>query len=184
MKKGKQITLAFVVAAILGGAAFLLSKRSNLARPNSVRLQFALTGVREPIYQGKPLDSWILDYRSPEPVYRDKAVAMVQLAGTNAISTLVRMLEVRDPIKRGITDFWNDHISRTVPKYVPSISNIHSGIYKAAAANACADLGDKAKPAVPALTGLLKSQDAYVRSAATAALKRIDPVSAAKAGVQ
>jgi HEAT repeat protein len=44
--------------------------------------------------------------------------------------------------------------------------------------------GVEAKPAVPALVGLLKDPDLGVRTAATNALKKIDPEAAVKAGVK
>ena len=43
--------------------------------------------------------------------------------------------------------------------------------------------GAQAKPAVPTLVGLLDSREENIRSAATSALKQIDPEAAAKAGV-
>ena len=44
-------------------------------------------------------------------------------------------------------------------------------------------LGAEAKPAVPTLAALLSDADAAIRSAATNALKHIDPEAAARAGI-
>jgi HEAT repeat protein len=88
------------------------------------------------------------------------------------------MLRAHDPrSKRHVLEF----VQR---QSLYRVHYISSGIRNCAAANACEDLGEKAKPAVPALVELLKSEDAYVRSAASAALKRIDPEAATKAGVE
>src|SRR5262249_7104785 len=51
-------------------------------------------------------------------------------------------------------------------------------------ANLCAGLGPKAKAAVPALIAMLNDEkDENVRSLTMAALKKIDPVAARRAGV-
>jgi HEAT repeat protein len=52
------------------------------------------------------------------------------------------------------------------------------------AVGSLATFGAQAKPSVPTLVGLLKSDQVNIRSAATNALKKIDPEAAAKAGVQ
>ncbi len=52
------------------------------------------------------------------------------------------------------------------------------------AVGSLAEFGERAKPAVPMLVEMLKSSDAYLRTAATNALKRIDPETADKVGVK
>ena len=50
--------------------------------------------------------------------------------------------------------------------------------------SACHKIGPDAKECVPLLLDLLKSDDAYLRNRAGAALKMIDPEAAAAAGVK
>src|ERR1035441_2154889 len=54
----------------------------------------------EPVYQGKPLSSW-LNYRTalkpmPRKIQEQEADDAVRQAGTNALSTLLRMLRAKD----------------------------------------------------------------------------------------
>src|SRR5437867_2521606 len=57
-------------------------------------------GLREPVYEGKPLTRWLqghvascaADPRFNSPEWNKKAVAAVRRIGTNAIPTLLRMI--------------------------------------------------------------------------------------------
>jgi hypothetical protein len=129
------------------------------------------TGRHGPMYEGKPLEHWVLGYRSPEREWRTRGVQITRQAGTNALPTLVRMLDAHDPaLKRSVMTFL-----QTRSGY--RIRYISSDIINCAAANACRDLGGQAQAATPALLRLLKSEDAYVREAAREALERISPAS-------
>ena len=162
MRKGNRIGLALATATVLGGVVWLAFPEAE----------------REPVYDGKPLDVWLLGYRSPEPDYRARAVEIAHELGTNAMPTLLRMLRAHDPpIKRYIMEFVQERSSYR-------IHYVSSEIRNCAAANACEDLGEKAKPCVPALVELLKSDDKTVRAIASAALKRVDPEAAANVGVE
>ena len=159
MRKGYRIALIVIAATFFAAIVWL-------ALP---------TGEREPIYDGKPLDVWLLGYRSVEPDYRTRAVEITHKMGSNAMPTLLRMLRAHDPpIKRHLMEFVQEQSSYRV-------HYVSSRIRNCAAANACEDLGDKAKLAVPALVELLKSDDKIVRDSAAAALKRIDRETAAEA---
>ena len=58
---------------------------------------------REPIYQGKPLSSWLLMAANGNRESQELGRAAVRQAGTNALPTLLRMLRVKDsPSRRGV----------------------------------------------------------------------------------
>jgi hypothetical protein len=152
MNKRRRTALTISIAAVLGGVTWLAARVPG----------------DEPVYEGKPLEVWLLGYRSPEPGRYEKAAEITRLAGTNAIPTLLRMLEADDPpLKRNVMGFIHERSGYRVT-YVSSV------IRNCAAANACGQLGKQAATAVPALTRLLTSRDAPVRSAATNALERIE----------
>ena len=162
MRKGYRIGLCLAAATILGVVVWLAFPEVE----------------REPVYDGKPLDVWLLGYRSIEPDHHARAVETIHQVGTNAIPTLLRMLRAHDPpIKQHVMEFVRERSSYRV-------HYISSRIRNCAAANACEDLGEKAKPCVPALVELLESDDKIIRDVASAALKRVDPEAAAKAGVE
>jgi len=153
MPKRYRIVLVTAVAIILGGIVWFTFPISE----------------PEPVYDGEPLDILILGFRSPEPDRRARAIEITGKLGTNALPTLLRMLRAYDPPgKREVMEF-----AREQSGY--RIKFVNSSIRNCAAANACEDLGEIAKPAVPALIELLKSERFYVREAATSALKQIDP---------
>jgi len=60
----------------------------------------------------------------------------------------------------------------------------HSAILRRDAIRALRQFGPQARPAVPKLVELLRDTNTLIRSAATNALKQIDPEAAAKAGVK
>jgi HEAT repeat protein len=68
-----------------------------------------------------------------------------------------------------------------IPLLIPYLGDDNLDV---AAASALAEFGSLAKPAVPKLLPMLKAKDADDRAAARAALKKIDPVAAEKAGVK
>jgi hypothetical protein len=152
MKLTRQVMLVGVITILIGGVTWIA---------------FSLT-EQEPVYEGKPLDVWLLGYRSVEPSLRKKAVEITDKAGTNAIPTLLRMLKAHDTaLKHSLMSFLQKQSSYR-------ISYVSSEIRNCAAANACEELGDKAKPCVPALI-VLNSKETYVRSVASNALVRSEP---------
>jgi hypothetical protein len=81
MGQKRHILLAALLVAVLGGLAWLV------LRP----------GEGELVYQGKPLSFWIERYASDRSkVERQEAEIAVRHIGTNAIPTLLRMLQARD----------------------------------------------------------------------------------------
>jgi hypothetical protein len=125
----------------------------------------------EPVYDGKPLDIWVIGYRSPEPEQIEKAREIIHRVGTNAIPSLRRMLEARDSsLRRSILTFLQTKSGYRIQYFSPEIR-------KCAAANACAELGSNTKPLVSILIQLSKDDDANVQNASRDALGRIYPES-------
>src|SRR5579872_4898885 len=77
MKTCNRIVLIVLFAAILGGFAWDVLRQ------------------REPVYQGKPLSVWLEGYERGGWA-RQNADEAVRQAGTNAIPTLLRMLQEKD----------------------------------------------------------------------------------------
>jgi hypothetical protein len=84
---GKRVRIALAVLAV----ALVSVTVWQVAQPS------------EPIYQGKPLSSWMKGYMMPDPPtfellepQRQAADKALRHLGTNAIPTLLRMLRVRD----------------------------------------------------------------------------------------
>ena len=71
-----------------------------------------------------------------------------------------------------------------VPALVNSLKDPKNAPYIALIIQSLANYGPQAKAAVPALTNLLTNPDFGARRAATNALKQIDPIAAANAGVK
>jgi HEAT repeat protein len=75
-------------------------------------------------------------------------------------------------------------VKQVVPAIVKSLSENPRGENRRADAQVLRALGWRAKPAVPVLLCLLTDEDFLTRSAATNALKEIDPAAAAKVGIE
>src|SRR5688572_26702845 len=62
-------------------------------------LVFALKPASEPSYEGKPLSAWLREISNPHE-QRDekgvKAINVIRAMGTNALPSLMRMLQARD----------------------------------------------------------------------------------------
>ena len=84
MRKGFRIALAFVLVAIATGLMWLVLRKPA-----------------EPVYQGKPLSAWLqaldpsgpVKFMSPEWIQASNAICHI---GTNAIPTLLEMLQAKD----------------------------------------------------------------------------------------
>ena len=75
------------------------------------------------------------------------------------------------------------HTELAAPALVQDLTTNNRSIYLTRIIRALGEFGDGAKSAVPPLLPLLNSNDPRVRSAATNALKKIDPETAAKMGM-
>jgi hypothetical protein len=141
VRKPLKIVLAIVLVAIAGAIAWQILR------------------TREPSYQGRSLGSWLTAYypvtqktsateRARKAEEMRKAHEAVRQIGTDALPTLLRMLQVRDSALK--VKFMNlaqrQHLIRI--RYVPAefLNN--------AAASGFPVLGQRAKNAVPALIEL------------------------------
>jgi HEAT repeat protein len=113
-----------------------------------------------PPYQGKAISAWAFQLLAPGPEVREQAAAAFRHHGTNAVPSLIRMLETRDPLWR--RQLWSWAL-RLPPRFrhgllqhspVPQEQAVHQ-----AAAMALAIIGPDAKAAAPALGRALVSKD-------------------------
>ena len=91
MRTRRRIISIALVASVLGGISLLVLQRLQ---------------EKEPVYQGKPLGFWLQGYdsgcynlthpRGPSPPTWDQANEAIRQIGTNAIPTLLRMLQQPD----------------------------------------------------------------------------------------
>ena len=157
---------------------------------------------REPVYQGKPLSSWLRAYDALEqPQQVREAHEAVNQAGTNAIPTLLRLLRARDSalkvklmalaqrqhfIKVEYTPatVWNwvapfafgesgAKAQNTVPELVEIANGDISPASKTGAIMALGCIGPSAKEAVPSLLRWATNANANVRSSSIVALSNI-----------
>jgi HEAT repeat protein len=155
MGKRLQITLA-VVLVVLAGVILWLALREP-----------------EPIYQGKPLTSWLteriygqMDEYGPEPA--DPARDAIRAIGTNALPVLLKMLHTKDsPLKGKLIERLNAH---SVHPVFNTAENYHRMVRFGFFA-----LGPLGKSAVPALIDSLNDTDEDVRLSAVDCLGSIGP---------
>jgi HEAT repeats/HEAT repeat len=103
-------------------------------------------GEPEPVYQGKPLSSWLKAFATTGTQQaRDKADEAVLHVGTNAIPTLLRMLRAKDSaLEVKLMDL-------TKRQHIIKIEHISAGQWNEAGAYGFEALGAEAHGAVPAL---------------------------------
>ncbi len=156
-KSGRDSLNEIYAMAALGPEAIgpLTSLFTNQNKWARIR---AVSSFREVPYNADAAIPALLNALSdPEPYVRSEAapaLAHIHQQLDVVIPALVKNLQDPDASVRGITAF------------------------------ALGELGTDGKPAVPALIPLLKDDDVGVRSWTTGALKMIDPVTAAQAGVK
>jgi HEAT repeat protein len=106
-------------------------------------------------------------------------------AAKSAVPDLVKALKANGLFLRGAAILSLGKIrsepETVIPLLIPYLENDNLDVQ---AANALAEFGPLAKPAVPKLLPLLRAKDDDDRAAARAALLKIDPDAAAKAGVK
>jgi HEAT repeat protein len=125
-----------------------------------------------PIYNGKPLSAWLAGYNlsSMDPDEMAKADAAVRATGTNAIPTLLQMLEARDSaLKFRIREL----VSR---QHIIEVSYAQPVELHFQAGKAFSILGTNAEAAVPQLMRMFEHEgDVDVRSGIANALAGIGP---------
>ncbi len=106
-------------------------------------------------------------------------------AAKTAIPDLIKALKGKDAAIRGAAisslGMIRSEPGTVIPLLIPYLEDDNLDV---AAANALAEFGSLAKSAVPKLLPLLHAKDDDDQAAAKAALKKIDPIAAAKAGVK
>jgi len=149
----------------LGWAALFLAILCALA--------WQLSRTREPVYQGKPLSAWLRYYAlGADPREALKANQAVREIGTNAIPTLLRMLQRKDSaLKVKLLALGQRQLFVRIP-YVAAVDR------KVEAIQAFGVLGSSARSAVPELVQLYEQSipgDPQSQWQAVAALSCIGP---------
>jgi HEAT repeat protein len=142
-------------------------------------LSWEATRSREPAYQGKTLSTWLRRFEEAkvnqfhDKVQFEKLVGPTQNAvrqmGTNALPTLLRMLQARDS---GIMSLAFQLLDKRHYRWLPASEIVRREM----ALDGFDALGTNAAPAVPALVVLLNHTNCQVRSSAARCLNTIWPV--------
>ncbi|HZV35956.1 MAG TPA: HEAT repeat domain-containing protein [Verrucomicrobiae bacterium] len=156
MEKKRAIWLGFALLLIAVGLSWYISRS------------------REPTYQGKPLTYWLEllntdDGRLVDPADNSarEAEHAVQAIGTNAIPTLLEMLQKKDsPLKSGL-------IALSTKEHFLHINIFPDSYYHALAFDGFGALGTNGRQAVPALLKIFRSSDQ--RPGAAMCLRLIGP---------
>ena len=167
----------------------------------------------EPVYKGKPLSRWLLDVTATGgPEGLENAREAMRHMGTNALPTLLRMLQVKDsPLKAALVRLnyeqrimnfrinsdvgWNHagivgfsilgtNAQSAVPALIEMLNQNNSRQSAIYVIGALSCIGPSAKGAVPALLRFATNADPVVRSSAAITIRQIDPEAAAKTGVR
>jgi hypothetical protein len=191
MGKRVKVALAVVVVALVGVIVWQVWPPSD-----------------EPVYQGKPLSSWVRGYWTGHMTEADEAVRQ---AGTNAIPTLLRMLRAKDSALKvklitlaqrqhiieieytaaGIRNYTalngfralGDEAQSAAPALIEILNDNISRESQVCTIAALLSIGPSGKEAVPSLLRWATNADAAVSANARRGLLRIDPEAAAKAGI-
>lgn len=138
-------------------------------------ISWQVSRQREPRYQGIRLTVWLKQYGTNHwstgrdgPLEKE-AQAAIRQVGTNAIPLYLSIMSAREsPLKRKLLAL--------APR--PLVARLHLRSlysYRLLGAYGLIALGPDAKPAVPALMGLLTDKDAQVRYPAVFALRCLGP---------
>lgn len=141
-------------------------------------------GNRGPLYQGKSPDYW-MNYNYGGP-YADRMFRGAWVGfGSNAVPFLVNALNQKNSVEpkisyrsfvRGLPSGLRSFLPTPAPP---------AEIVRSRAASALGIIGTASRPAIPALVRTMTGDECeFVRSAATNALKLIDPQAAARPGVK
>jgi HEAT repeat protein len=159
MRKRVQIALAVLLVALAGVIIWQVLRE------------------REPIYQGKPLSVWLLQYgtnhwseghwcASRKGELDTQAENAIRQIGTNAIPTCLRIISTRDSLLFKL-------VSLLPERWLPLVYRPSPPEYQFRGAYGLIALGADAKPAVPALISLLNDSHGEVRYAAVFALDEL-----------
>jgi HEAT repeat protein len=144
MGKRHGIILVVLFIALAGGLVWMLSRPS------------------EPLYQGKPLSAWINEYNGRPGDTNQAALVAIREMGTNAIPTLLKIMESDDP-----------PFQRMMSELNRKQSLVHFPVREKpyprwAASAALYAMGASARPAFPTLTNLLFHANSLFKTAAPA----------------
>jgi hypothetical protein len=156
MRKRFRIGFGLLLLALIGGIAWLT------LRPKE----------EEPVYQGHTLSFWLegfdLTSAPHSPNYSDTSDAVRHL-GTNAIPTLLRMLQTKDA---PVTD---KLFALAQKQHFITVRHLSADFRRQAAATVFLMLGDEARDAVPALIELYGKVSPECRPGIAFALGEIGP---------
>jgi HEAT repeat protein len=134
-------------------------------------LAWRFSSDREPMFEGRPLSYWMQGYlqNSSEPLQLSARAAMREI-GTNAIPTLLRMLQKRDsPVKLKLIAF-------SEKQHMFKIEHVPARLVNYEAEGAFIELGPQAKSAVPELIAIYERNITEDSMATTAdVLISVDP---------
>ncbi len=112
---------------------------------------------RVPVYGGKTVKSWLLQFSAPDPKARDEAEAAFKALGTNAVPELTRLVRADDPPWRKLIWAHTDRLPRRARALIlRRVGPINAWVIRPMAAQALAKLGPAAAPAVSALSQMLR----------------------------
>ena len=160
MRKRVQIALAVVLVALVSVVVWQLLRSQE----------------REPVYQGKPLGFWLVQYGRNHWEARNgeldkRAEAAIRHIGTNAIPRYLKMMATRESPQKFT-------LMSLVPTRWLARFPMNLDYYRFGGACGLIALGEDAKSSVPALTALLNDADPEVRHAALFALRYLGPEAA------
>lgn len=142
---------------------------------------------REPTYGGKTVYQLALSLHSPDPTEIAKATKGLQALGTNAVPTLIRMLNARDSVTSRLvwehSGWLGNKVQRILTNRIPPPQR-HSS--RSASLKALTLLGTNATAAIPALEPLLMEgqQQEVFQIAHTLGAIRADAIPALAQGLR
>ena len=157
MRKRVGVTLAVCLVAVAGVIGWQIFR------------------LRQPVYQGKTLLSWLLLHAGTSPLSDEDRAAhhtaeiAVRHIGTNGLPTLLAWAGMRDSrFKKKVMNLMGEEVRSKLAVF-------SANDYRSAASYAFGMLQSMAKPAVPELIRLLQDTEPDVRSGAAWCLCRIGP---------
>ena len=166
MRKRAQIALAILFVALVGVIVWQVLR------------------IRGPLYQGKSASYW-MNYRYSGPNADGMFFEAWTGLGSNAVPFLVKALNRRDSAQPEIT--YRSAVQGLPPSlrsFLPTPSP-PANVVRSRAGSALGLIGNASRPAIPAILRIMNEDEfEFVRSAATNALKAIDPEAAARAGAE
>ncbi len=133
--------------------------------------------ARTPVYQGKPLQTWLLQLSASDPKAQEQAQAAFKALGTNVVPELARLVRTDDARWRTLIYSHATNFSRPLWRLLRArVRPPMAHAIQPAAAQALGKLGPAAAPAVPALIHmLLKGKNPYEQGVAAQSLAQIGP---------